>query len=459
MISVFDMFKVGIGPSSSHTVGPMKAAKQFIDELIACKLLVKTNHLEAHIYGSLSLTGRGHNTDIAVVMGLMGYLPDNVDIESIEPTIEQIKQTHQLYLAQADSSNTHTIDFDFYKDMPFHYDFLPHHENGMMLKAFNADELLFEKTFYSIGGGFIVDDEHFGETAQDEVQVPFPYQHAEDLLKHCREQGLPLSSLMWKNELALRSKGEVEHYLAHIWQTMEACIQRGLHTEGLLPGSLKVVRRAASLRRSLEANSKFNQDPMQIIDWVNMFALAVNEENAAGGRVVTAPTNGACGIVPAVLAYYQQFIAPLNQETIERYLLATSAIGSLYKMNASISGAEVGCQGEVGVACSMAAAGLTEIMGGTPDQVCIAAEIAMEHNLGLTCDPVGGQVQVPCIERNAIAAVKAINASRMALRLTTQPRVTLDKVIETMYETGKDMNAKYRETSTGGLAIKILPCD
>ena len=264
---------------------------------------------------------------------------------------------------------------------------------------------------------------------------------------------------MWKNELALRSKGEVEHYLAHIWQTMETCIQRGLHTEGLLPGSLKVVRRAASLRRSLEANSKFNQDPMQIIDWVNMFALAVNEENAAGGRVVTAPTNGACGIVPAVLAYYQQFIAPLNQETIERYLLATSAIGSLYKMNASISGAEVGCQGEVGVACSMAAAGLTEIMGGTPDQVCIAAEIAMEHNLGLTCDPVGGQVQVPCIERNAIAAVKAINASRMALRLTTQPRVTLDKVIETMYETGKDMNAKYRETSTGGLAIKILPCD
>lgn len=262
-----------------------------------------------------------------------------------------------------------------------------------------------------------------------------------------------------ENELALRSKEEISDYLAMIWQTMEACIERGVHTEGLLPGPLKVARRACSLRRMLEANSKFNTDPMQIIDWVNMFALAVNEENAAGGRVVTAPTNGACGIVPAVLAYYQKFIAQLNQETIERYLLTTSVIGSLYKMNASISGAEVGCQGEVGVACSMAAAGLTEIMGGSAEQVCMAAEIAMEHNLGLTCDPVGGQVQVPCIERNAIASVKAINASRMALRRTSSPQVSLDKVIETMYETGRDMNAKYRETSTGGLAIKVLPCD
>lgn len=459
MISVFDMFKVGIGPSSSHTVGPMKAAKLFIDELISSNLLAKTDRLQAHIYGSLSLTGRGHSTDIAVIMGLMGYLPDNVDIEKIDGTIAQLKQDHKLRLAAATPEHSKEIHFDFYQDMPFHYDFLPKHENGMTLKAFAGKTLLLEKTYYSIGGGFIVDDEHFGHTEDNAIQVPFPYKYAEDLLKHCKEQGLPLSSLMWRNELALRSKEEISTYLALIWQTMEACIQRGLHTEGLLPGSLKVVRRAASLRRTLEANSKFNNDPMQIIDWVNMFALAVNEENAAGGRVVTAPTNGACGIVPAVLAYYQQFIAPLNQETIERYLLTTSAIGSLYKMNASISGAEVGCQGEVGVACSMAAAGLTEIMGGTPDQVCIAAEIAMEHNLGLTCDPVGGQVQVPCIERNAIASVKAINASRMALRLTTQPRVTLDKVIETMYETGKDMNAKYRETSTGGLAIKILPCD
>ncbi|WGE64131.1 L-serine ammonia-lyase [Actinobacillus equuli subsp. haemolyticus] len=459
MISVFDIFKVGIGPSSSHTVGPMKAAKQFIDELLARKLLAKTDRLQADIYGSLALTGRGHSTDIAVVMGLMGYLPDNVDIERIETVIEQVKQESKLVVAEAVPEMAKTITFDFYKDMPFHYDFLPRHENGMILKAFEGETLLFEKTFYSIGGGFIVDDENFDSQADDTVSVPFPYKNAEDLLKHCKEQGLPLSSLVWKNEMALRPKQEISDYLAKIWKTMEDCIQHGLHTEGLLPGPLKVVRRAPSLRRTLEATGKFNTDPMQIIDWVNMFALAVNEENAAGGRVVTAPTNGACGIVPAVLAYYQQFIAPLNQETIERYLLACSVVGTLYKMNASISGAEVGCQGEVGVACSMAAAGLTEIMGGSPDQVCIAAEIAMEHNLGLTCDPVGGQVQVPCIERNAIASVKAINASRMALRLTSQPRVTLDKVIETMYETGKDMNAKYRETSTGGLAIKILPCD
>lgn len=304
-----------------------------------------------------------------------------------------------------------------------------------------------------------VDEANFEQVKNSDLSVPFPYQNAADLLAHCKNNGLPLSSLVWKNELALRSRVEISDYLAMIWNTMEACIERGLNTEGLLPGPLKVVRRASGLRRMLEANSKFNTDPMQIIDWVNMFALAVNEENAAGGRVVTAPTNGACGIVPAVLAYYQKFIAQLNQDTIERYLLTTSVIGSLYKMNASISGAEVGCQGEVGVACSMAAAGLTEIMGGSAEQVCMAAEIAMEHNLGLTCDPVGGQVQVPCIERNAIASVKAINASRMALRRTSSPQVSLDKVIETMYETGKDMNAKYRETSTGGLAIKILPCD
>lgn len=459
MISVFDMFKVGIGPSSSHTVGPMKAAKAFVDELSACKNLAKTDCLQVDVYGSLALTGRGHRTDIAIIMGLMGYLPDNVDIERIDPVIEQLKQDKQLLVAEADPVVAKIICFDFIADMPFHYDFLPLHENGLTFKAFAGDELLLSKTYYSIGGGFIVDEAHFGISQQSEQSVPFPYHNAADILVHCKAQGLPISTLVWQNELALRPKQEISAYLAKIWQTMDECIQHGLHTEGLLPGPLKVVRRAASLRRTLEASSKLNNDPMQIIDWVNMFALAVNEENAAGGRVVTAPTNGACGIVPAVLAYYRQFVGELTEETIERYLLAASVIGSLYKMNASISGAEVGCQGEVGVACSMAAAGLAEIMGGSPDQVCIAAEIAMEHNLGLTCDPVGGQVQVPCIERNAIASVKAINACRMALRLTSQPRVSLDKVIETMYETGKDMNAKYRETSTGGLAIKILPCD
>ncbi|MBF0784023.1 L-serine ammonia-lyase [Muribacter muris] len=459
MISVFDMFKVGIGPSSSHTVGPMKAGKEFIDELVACKLLAKTDRLRVDVYGSLALTGRGHSTDIAVIMGLMGYLPDNVDIERIEGVITRLKADQQLVLAEARPESAKTIRFDFFADMPFHYDFLPRHENGVIFTAFAGDETLFSKTYYSIGGGFIVDDEHFGESQQSKISVPFPYKNAEDLLNHCKAQGLPLASLVWRNELALRPKQEIKEYLARIWQAMDSCIERGLNTEGLLPGPLKVVRRAPALRRTLEATGKLNNDPMQIIDWVNMFALAVNEENAAGGRVVTAPTNGACGIVPAVLAYYRRFIGELNDDIVERYLLATSAIGSLYKMNASISGAEVGCQGEVGVACSMAAAGLAEIMGGSPTQVCIAAEIAMEHNLGLTCDPVGGQVQVPCIERNAIASVKAINACRMALRLTSEPRVSLDKVIETMYETGKDMNAKYRETSTGGLAIKIVPCD
>ncbi|QIW15947.1 L-serine ammonia-lyase [Pasteurellaceae bacterium RH1A] len=459
MISVFDMFKVGIGPSSSHTVGPMKASKLFIDELRDSQKLAQVSRVQVDVYGSLSLTGRGHNTDIAIVLGLMGYLPDNVDVEAIEGLIEAVKTSGQITLDQAEPEFAKTIAFDFMGDMPFHHDFLSLHENGMRLSAFAGETLLLTRTFYSIGGGFIVEESQFGHEAEGGQKVPFPYQYAADMLQHCKQQGLPISSIMLKNEQALRSKQEISDYLQKIWQTMDACIQRGLNTEGLLPGPLKVVRRASLLRRSLEASSKLNNDPMQIVDWVNMFALAVNEENAAGGRVVTAPTNGACGIVPAVFAYYREFIAHPTAETIERYLLATSFIGSLYKMNASISGAEVGCQGEVGVACSMAAAGLTEIMGGSPEQVCIAAEIAMEHNLGLTCDPVGGQVQVPCIERNAIASVKAINASRMALKTTNAPRVSLDKVIETMLETGKDMNAKYRETSTGGLAIKVVPCD
>ena len=456
MISIFDMYKIGIGPSSSHTVGPMKAGRQFIDDLLAAGQLARTDHIRADVYGSLSLTGRGHNTDLAILLGLMGYRPDSVDIEYIPQAIEAVKTNGRLTLNEAEPENSQTIAFDFKADMPFHREFLKLHENGMTLTAYAGEEELLTKTYYSIGGGFIVDEEHFGETTVSAVQEPFPYKNAADILRHCAEQGLSISSLIRKNELALHSDEELRIYLQRVWQTMAACIERGQYAEGLLPGPLKVPRRASGLRHILESRSV--QDPMEAMDWVNMFALAVNEENAAGGRVVTAPTNGACGIVPAVLAYYDKFIHPLTQETIERYLLSTSAIGTLYKMNASISGAEVGCQGEVGVACSMAAAGLTEIMGGTPEQVCMAAEIGMEHNLGLTCDPVGGLVQVPCIERSAIGAVKAINASRMALRRTSAPRVTLDKVIETMYETGRDMNAKYRETSTGGLAVKV-PCD
>lgn len=452
MISVFDMFKVGIGPSSSHTVGPMKAGKQFIDDLINKKLLAQIDELQVDVYGSLSMTGRGHNTDIAIIMGLAGYLPHNVDIDLIPSFIQQLKQTARLPLAEGKKE----IHFDFANNLQFHNSFLPLHENGMKIKAFSQHKLCYEQTYYSIGGGFIVDEQHFQQTNQQRLHVPYPYHSAQDILTLCHDNALSISSLMMKNEIALNGKEATQTHLKLVWETMDACIKRGLHTEGLLPGPLKVPRRAATLYRMLQANNNLSNDPMKVIDWINMYALAVNEENAAGGRVVTAPTNGACGIVPAVLAYYAKFIAEIDQDVIERYLLTCSFIGSLYKMNASISGAEVGCQGEVGVACSMAAAGLTELLGGNPEQVCIAAEIAMEHNLGLTCDPVGGQVQVPCIERNAIASVKAINASRMALRRSTSPRVSLDKVIETMYETGKDMNAKYRETSQGGLAIKVV---
>ncbi len=454
MISVFDMFKVGIGPSSSHTVGPMKAGKQFVDLLVEQGKLQDVTRVSVDVYGSLSLTGKGHHTDIAIIMGLAGFEPATVDIDSIPAFIKDVEQRERLLLAKG----AHEVDFPREGGMVFRSENLSLHENGMTVLAFAGDLLILSKTYYSIGGGFIVDEEHFGQSVLDEVSVPYAFNSAKELLSHCRETGLSLSGLVMKNELALHTRDEINDYFGNVWQTMQACIDRGLNTEGVLPGPLRVPRRAASLRRLLVSSTKHSNDPMNVIDWINMFALAVNEENAAGGRVVTAPTNGACGIVPAVLAYYDHFIETVTPDIFVRYFLASGAIGVLYKMNASISGAEVGCQGEVGVACSMAAAGLAELLGASPEQVCVAAEIGMEHNLGLTCDPVAGQVQVPCIERNAIASVKAINAARMALRRTSEPRVSLDKVIETMYETGKDMNAKYRETSRGGLAIKVQ-CD
>lgn len=454
MISVFDIFKIGIGPSSSHTVGPMKAGKQFTDDLIARNMLADVTTVVVDVYGSLSLTGKGHHTDIAIIMGLAGNLPDSVDIDAIPEFIQDVNTHGRLMLAQGQQEVAFPVD----RCMNFHSENLPRHENGMRITAFNGETVLYSQTYYSIGGGFIVDEEHFGQCDDTPTPVPYPYNSAADLQQHCQQQGLSLSGLMMKNELALHSQEELENHFAAVYAVMSHSIEHGITTEGVLPGKLRVPRRAAALHRML-VSQNHNQDPMTVVDWINMFALAVNEENAAGGRVVTAPTNGACGIVPAVLAYYDKFIRKINDDALARYLLVTSAIGSLYKMNASISGAEVGCQGEVGVACSMAAAGLAELLGGSPAQVCIAAEIAMEHNLGLTCDPVAGQVQVPCIERNAIAAVKAVNAARMALRRTSEPRVCLDKVIETMYETGKDMNAKYRETSRGGLAMKIVACD
>lgn len=451
MISVFDMFKIGIGPSSSHTVGPMKAGKEFTDLLVTKGLMPSITRVAVDVYGSLSLTGKGHHTDIAIIMGLAGNMPDTVDIDSIPAFIRDVELRQKLMLA----NGLHEVDFPREGGMVFRSDNLPLHENGMQIHAYAGDEKVLSKTYYSIGGGFIVDEEHFGKAAVNAVSVPYPFNSAEEILANCEQTGMSISGMVMQNELAMHSKEEIESYFTAIWQTMRACIDRGLNTEGVLPGPLRVPRRASALRRLLVSSDKLSSDPMNVIDWVNMFALAVNEENAAGGRVVTAPTNGACGIVPAVLAYYDHFIEPVTPEIFIRYFLSSGAVGILYKMNASISGAEVGCQGEVGVACSMAAAGLAELLGASPVQVCIAAEIGMEHNLGLTCDPVAGQVQVPCIERNAIASVKAINSARMAMRRTSEPRVSLDKVIETMFETGKDMNAKYRETSRGGLAIKV----
>ncbi|WP_087017447.1 L-serine ammonia-lyase [Thaumasiovibrio subtropicus] len=452
MISVFDIYKVGVGPSSSHTVGPMKAGKEFIDDLRASNQLTSVTKLTVDVYGSLSLTGKGHHTDIAIIMGLADNLPDTVNIDSIPSYIKRVEETETLVVGD----NEHTVAFPREGGMNFHSHNLELHENGMQIHAWIGDEKVYSKTYYSIGGGFIVDEEHFGVEEEVTTQVPYEFSSAAELVELCKDNAISISSLVMANERMFRNQDEIKAQYAKIWQTMQECMDRGMNTEGLLPGPLRVPRRAASLRQQLETAERLSTDPMTVVDWVNMYAFAVNEENAAGGRVVTAPTNGACGIIPAVLAYYDKFIQPVTESQYIRYFAASGAIGGLYKRNASISGAEVGCQGEVGVACSMAAAGLAELMGGSPEQVCMAAEIAMEHNLGLTCDPVAGQVQVPCIERNGIAAVKAINASRMALRRSSDPRVSLDKVIETMLETGKDMNAKYRETSQGGLAIKVI---
>lgn len=452
MLSVFDIFKIGIGPSSSHTIGPMKAGKEFIDDLRSMGKLREISRITADIYGSLSLTGKGHNTDIAIIMGLAGNTPEKIDIDSISGFITRVQTTERLPVGM----HCHTVSFPKEGSINFHNSSLELHENGMKIHAWNGDQKVYSKTYYSIGGGFIVDEENFGKETEKAIKVPYPYTTAEELVNQCKLHGFSISALVMENERALQSNEDVRTCYANIWKTMRESMDRGMNTEGVLPGRMRVTRRAAALRQQLMASETTCNDPMAIIDWVNMFAFAVNEENAAGGRVVTAPTNGACGIVPAVLAYYDKFTQTVTEREYIHYLAAAGAVGALYKRNASISGAEVGCQGEVGVACSMAAAGLAELLGGSPEQVCIAAEIAMEHNLGLTCDPVGGQVQIPCIERNGIAAVKAINATRMALRRSSEPRVSLDKVIATMLATGKDMNIRYRETSQGGLAIKVF---
>ena len=449
-ISIFDMFKIGIGPSSSHTLGPMKAGKAFVDELKEKNLFDKVTRVQANVYGSLSLTGIGHSTDKAILLGLAGEEPETVDIDGISEFMKNVRSSEKLMLG-----GSHEVEFPKDGGFFFHDEYLPMHENGMCLIAFAGEEDILHKTYYSVGGGFIVKQEDFAKRTDAKVDIPFPYASAAEMLELCEKNNMTLPELGLANELALRSEEEVNEHLGKVRDVMYTGIKRGSATDGPLPGSLLVPRRAAALKRRLEQSEP--HDGLNILSWVNMFALAISEENASCGRVVTAPTNGACGVVPAVLAYYDKFVEPVTTEMFADYIFACNQIASLYKMNASISGAEVGCQGEVGVACSMAAGGLAQLMGATPEQVCIAAEIGMEHKLGLTCDPVLGQVQVPCIERNAVAAVDSITSARMALERESKPCVSLDEVIWTMYKTGKDMNAKYRETSQGGLALAVHP--
>ncbi|MES9944615.1 MAG: L-serine ammonia-lyase [Candidatus Thiodiazotropha sp.] len=456
-ISVFDLFKIGIGPSSSHTVGPMLAAKRFVEILSDNGHLNATKRVQIELFGSLGATGKGHGTDKALLLGLMGEAPSTVDVQTIAQRIDAVREQQQVTLSSGLS-----LHFDMEKDLQFHRKKqLKLHANGMQFSAFDdKGEKLFQNHFYSIGGGFVVEENAQGEVvlSEDNTVLKFPFHSGEELLHVCDEQGLSISQLMLENEKAWRDEAAIREQLLRIWGVMQQCVEQGCRSEGVLPGGLKVKRRAPRLYRQLSHDAELNQVPLGTMDWVNLYALAVNEENAAGGRVVTAPTNGAAGIIPAVLHYFWRYSPGATEEGVIRFLLCAGAIGILYKENASISGAEVGCQGEVGAACSMAAGALTEVLGGTPRQVENAAEIGMEHNLGLTCDPVGGLVQVPCIERNAMGAVKAINAARMALRGDGSHFVSLDKVIKTMRETGADMKTKYKETSRGGLAVNLVEC-
>ena len=458
-VSLFDLFKIGIGPSSSHTVGPMRAAARFLERwLQEPGQLDAVVRVRAELYGSLALTGRGHGSDKAVLMGFEGHWPDRIDPDVIPAALERIRGEKRIHLL-----GRHAIGFDEKRDLVFNKrEKLPYHTNGMRFTAYDADgEVIATRDYYSVGGGFVVNQDEAAEDriVADTTDQPFPFHSGDELLARCRESGLSIAQVMFENEKVWRPEAGIREGLDRIWEAMQACVARGIREEGVLPGGLKVKRRAPAMAHDLSSRPEAAlRDPLSILDWVNLYALAVNEENAAGGRVVTAPTNGAAGIVPAVGHYYERFCAQASREGIHDYLLTAAAIGILYKENASISGAEVGCQGEVGVACSMAAAGLTAALGGTPEQVENAAEIGMEHNLGLTCDPIGGLVQIPCIERNAMGAVKAINAQRMAARGDGSHKVSLDKVIKTMRETGRDMQDKYKETSRGGLAVNVIEC-
>ncbi len=487
-VSVFDLFSVGIGPSSSHTVGPMRAARLFVDALAADGLIDRVTHVRAELFGSLAATGRGHGSDRAVVLGLLGECPETVDTETVHERVSAVRSAGRIGLL-----DTYDVAFDWDDDLLFHRRrTLPLHSNGMIFSAYSGDRaersdgaarpvgmdgagvaravdaaagaaadevLLREGTYYSVGGGFVLEQTGDGRQrlAQADVAVPYPFGTAAELLDMCAATGLPVSAIMLANETVSRTAEEVRAGLLGIWRVMQECVAAGLTHDGVLPGGLRVRRRARELHEALVADP-YSTDPLRIMDWVNLFALSVNEQNAAGGRIVTAPTNGAAGIIPAVLHYYCRFVPGATDDGVVRFLLTAGAIGMLYQRNASISGAEVGCQGEVGAACSMAAGALCEVLGGTPGQVENAAEIGMEHNLGLTCDPIGGLVQVPCIERNAMGSIKAINAARIAVRGDGEHVVSLDKVIRTMRDTGADMMTKYKETSRGGLAVNVIEC-
>jgi len=459
MLSVFDIFKIGIGPSSSHTVGPMRIGKRFLEEAAARGALDRAVRVKADLHGSLALTGVGHGSDKATILGLMGFEPDRTDPDEAEAAFAAVRREGRLALCQGPE-----IAFDYSADIDLRGDVIPDiHPNEMHLALYGDDgAVLYEQDYYSVGGGFIATAKQLSAPADDDL-IARPrrggrvFASAAELLTLCERDGLAIHELILENEDAIRPRTETEQGLDAIWAAMRDCIDRGLRTEGVLPGGLAVSRRAPSLYKKL-LEAPLANEREQLFDWLNVYAMAVNEENAAGGRVVTAPTNGAAGIIPAVLKHYCAAEGAANLRHIRIFLATAAGIGMLYKQRASISGAEMGCQGEVGVACSMAAGGLAAVWGGAVRQVERAAEIGMEHNLGLTCDPVGGLVQIPCIERNAIGAVKAVNAARLALRASESHKVSLDQVIETMRQTGLDMSRKYKETSEGGLAVNVVEC-
>lgn len=454
-LSVFDLYSVGIGPSSSHTVGPMRAARLFAEGLVADGVVADVARVRAELFGSLGATGHGHGSEKAVLLGLEGEEPATVDIATYDERAAAIRATGSLRLAGVQDVILGDDDLVMHRRKA-----LPGHPNGMRFEAYDATGVLLrDRVYYSVGGGFVVDESAVGadRVVADATPVRHPFGSAAELLEICARTGLRVSDVMLANELSWRSEAEVRRGLLDIWGVMVTCVRNGCAHDGVLPGGLKVPRRAPALHARLTAQTE-DLDPLRAMDWVNLYALAVNEENASGGRMVTAPTNGAAGIIPAVLHYYVRFVPGADDDGIVRFLLTAGAIGALFKENASISGAEVGCQGEVGSACSMAAGAFCELLGGTPEQVENAAEIGIEHNLGLTCDPVGGLVQIPCIERNAIASVKAINAARLALAGTGRHTVSLDRAIKTMRDTGRDMHTKYKETSRGGLAVNVIEC-